>query len=63
MEARIKIQDINSSYLEELSDDSLLQVILGGGQPTTGTSLGYDIGYALGWAADKVRDGWNWLTQ
>ncbi|MBN3896709.1 MAG: hypothetical protein HWQ41_16005 [Nostoc sp. NOS(2021)] len=62
MEARIKIQDINSSYLEELSDDSLLQVIIGG-EPSTETSLAYDIGYAIGWAADKVRDGWNWLTE
>ena len=55
MEARIKIQDINSSYLEELSDDSLLQVILGG-SPSVKTSLAYDIGYAIGWVAGQVRD-------
>ncbi|MCC5659418.1 hypothetical protein LC608_21050 [Nostoc sp. XA010] len=61
MEARIKIQDINTSHLEDLKDSSILQLILGG-KPTTETSLAYDIGYAIGWVADKARDGWNYLT-
>jgi hypothetical protein len=60
MEARIKIQDINSSYLEDLRDNNLLQSILGG-KITTKTSLTYDVGYAIAWAADQVRDGWNSL--
>ena len=58
MNTVIKVQDLNTSQLEELSNqDFLLQIL--GGEITTETSLGYDIGYAIGWAADKVRDGWN----
>jgi len=58
MEARIRIQDINSSYLEDLRDDNLLQAILGG-KITTQTSLAYDIGYVIGMAFLP----WSWLIK
>lgn len=60
MNTVIKIQDINSSYLEELEDEiSILSIF--GGEITTETSLPYDVGYGIGWGADKVRDGVNWV--
>jgi hypothetical protein len=58
METTIKIQNLNSDYLEELAKDSLLDEIFGGdgsstGGPNADTSFAYDAAY-VATAAVKI---------
>ncbi|GAX36789.1 hypothetical protein [Nodularia sp. NIES-3585] len=56
MEATIIIQDINSGYLQDLTEDSLINSIFGGSEPTKDTSFLYDVGWAIGKGARWVYD-------
>lgn len=55
MEATIKIQDIDSSYLAELTDKEMLQVICGAGAGRD-TGVVFDIAYGLGRATRFWHD-------
>lgn len=61
MNTNIKLENIKPNQIEKLENNDLLLSIFGG-EITRDTSLGYDIGYSIGWTADKVRDGYNWTV-
>ncbi|MDB9438317.1 hypothetical protein PN450_16275 [Dolichospermum lemmermannii CS-548] len=46
MKGRISILDINSDYLQELTEDSFINSIFGG-KPTPETSFAYDVAWAV----------------
>ena len=46
MKGRISILDINSDYLQELTEDSFINSIFGG-KPTTETSFAYDVAWVV----------------
>jgi hypothetical protein len=46
MKGRISILDINSDYLQELTEDSFINSIFGG-KPTLETSFVYDVTWAV----------------
>ena len=63
--ATINIKDINLNCVEDLTNDSFINLIFGG-KPTPDTSLAYDICYYVGsgarWVRDKVKSAWNWVV-
>ena len=62
--ATINIKDINLDCVEDLTNDSFINLIFGG-RPTPDTSLAYDISYYVGssarWVSDKVGSGARWV--
>ena len=57
MQATIIIQDINSDYLQELTEDAFINSIFGGA-PGKETSFAYDVAY---YVTKGVKAVWDWL--